>query len=252
MMSDDLLWLHLRSGVTLFERLLRDEFHRELTDVLPARSLPTNTHPPDDLRALVERELSAIRVLLAPARRRSAEAAARLRPLLSLDGSVTGREDQPTGVEVSRAARALREGGDWRTIMPGLATLEIARAAPGSDAQEVVLRIGKDQNGIPVRRARPEETDEALAYRGVSPFEEYGVKLSEFGARLGLSRYQGQALIYDLGLKDDERAYFIKRNASGNVVYQGLSARALELGREALAQDDFDIGAVVSRYTRRQ
>jgi hypothetical protein len=240
-----------RAGVTVFGRLLRAEFHHELTDALPARSLPISSHPPEDLPVLVELELKRIGELLAPTRRRTAEAAARLRPLLSLDGSATGRVDQPTEIEVAQAARALRKGADWRAIMPGLATLEIARTTPDSDAQEVVLRITKDQSGIPICRARPEEASGALIYRGVSPFEEYGIKLSDYGSKLGLSRFQGFALIHELGLKNDERAYFIKRTGSGNVVYQGLSARALELGRTEVAREGSDIAEIECRYKQR-
>lgn len=249
-MSDDLLWVHMRAGITLFARILRDEFNVELTDLLPGRVIPVSASPPSDLDQLVEDELSAIRSLLAKGRRRSAEAASRLRPLLSLDGSATGRSDQPTAVEVARAERSLRDGKDWKAIFPGLASITLATATPGA-AQEVVLRVGRDPGGIPVRRARPDEESQALAYRGVSPFEEYAIKLSKLGEHLGITRNEGLALIAALQLKDDDRSYFVKRNASGNVIYQGLSARALEVGKRALADHDFDLQDAVRRYNSR-
>ena len=240
-MSEDLLWVHMRAGVSLFRRLLADEFEQNLSEVLPGRVIPVSASPPSDLGLLVENELQGIKDLLAAGRRRTAEAAARLRPLLSLDGSATGRTDQPTDTEVRRAERAIRAGADWRKVLPGLASLSIALATPNSDAQEVVLRVGKGNDAVPVRRARLGEEAEALAYRGVSPFEEYGIKLSEFGEKLGLGVTEGYAIIDALNIKDDDRAYFVRYTKSGNIMYQGLSARALELARQALSDDRFDL-----------
>ncbi|WP_121192390.1 DUF3644 domain-containing protein [Motilibacter peucedani] len=248
MMSDDLLWLHMRAGITVFRRLLQDEFDVDLANVLPNRVIPVSAAPPADLHELVEQELETVRSLLAKGKRRTAEAAARLRPLLSLDGSATGRSDRPTDAEVQRAERALRGNAPWQAILPGLATLQIGTAAPGGDAQEVVLKIGKDKGAIPVRRAASGEEAEALAHRGVSPFEEYSVKLSSFGEKLGLSRHEGYALIETLALKGDDRAYFVKRTANGGVIYQGLSARALELGRKALQDPSMDLQTIVQQY----
>lgn len=118
-MSDDLLWVHMRAGISVFRRLLLDEFGEELTDLLPGRVIPVSAAPPSDLGLLVETEIQDVRALLATGRRRSAEAGARLRPLLSLDGSATGRTDQPTEAEVSRAEKGLRSKTDWRKVLPG-------------------------------------------------------------------------------------------------------------------------------------
>lgn len=249
-MSEDMLWVHMRGGITIFRRLLKDEFDEDLTTLLPGRVIPVSAAPPSDLAALVESEMAAIKEMLRPGKRRTAEAAARLRPFLSLDGSVTGRSDQPTEGEVTKAERQLRAGKGWRAVFPGLAQLSIGSARPGQDAQEVVLRIGKDPDAVPVRRAKPGEAG-ALAYRGVSPFEEFGIKLSEFGSKLGVTQNQGYAIIRELKIKEDERAYFVKLNASKNVVYQGLSARAIELGKAALADPTFDLAAVTTAYNRR-
>lgn len=249
-MSEDLLWVHMRSGISTFRRLLHDQFAVELTELLPGRVIPVSAAPPSDLALLVESELTSILALIEPGKRRFADAAARLRPLLSLDGSVTGRSDQPTEPEVARAARHLREGQDWRAVLPGLACLSIATADGASDSQEVVLRIGTDANAMPVRRAAPNESG-ALAYRGVSPFDEFGIKLSKFGEKLGLGVNEGYAIIRALKLKEDDRAYFVRLNGSGNVIYQGLSARALALARAALQDPSFDLEAATREYNRR-
>ncbi|WJL97042.1 hypothetical protein QSU92_07710 [Microbacterium sp. ET2] len=245
-MSEDLLWIHMRAGITVLRRLLRDEFDQELTEQLPGRVIPVSAAPPRDLGALIEQELASVKALLAPRTRKTPEARARLRPLLSLDGAATGREDPPTEQEVSRAESALRAGKDWHNVFPGLAELHISEPRPGTDAQEVVLRLGQDREAVPVRRARPDEA--ALTYRTSNPFREFGIKLSDFGAKLGLNRNQGLALIEHLNLKADDRSYFVERTATGNVAFQGLSARSLELARSAIAASDFDIDAITATY----
>lgn len=244
-MSEQLLWLHMRSGITVIRRLLRDQLSLDLNDLLPGRVIPVSTEPPHEMKALVEEELATVAALLAPGTRRGPDARARLRPLLSLDGAATGRTDPPTEKEVARAEAALRKGAEWQRVLPGLATLSIAPVAPGGDAQEVVLRVGKAADGVPVRKARRDE--EALAYRSMNPFEEYAGRLTEFGSKLGLTQQQGYALIEHLAIKDDDGAYFIARTKNGNVKYQGLSARAYDLARKALAEG-VDVDEITRRY----
>jgi hypothetical protein len=70
--------------------------------------------------------------------------------------------------------------------------------------------VGKSNDGVPVRRARPTEEAEALAYRGVSPFEEFSIALSHFGGKLGVSVNEGYAIIDALRLKEDDRSYFVR------------------------------------------
>ena len=94
-MSEDLLWVHMRAGVSLFRRLLADQFEQNLSDVLPGRVIPVSASPPSDLGLLVENELQGIKELLAAGRRRTAEAAARLRPLLAWTEAPLGAPTSP-------------------------------------------------------------------------------------------------------------------------------------------------------------
>lgn len=89
-----------------------------------------------------------------------------------------------------------------------------------------------------------------MLYRTLDPFQEFNIKLTEFGAKLGLTRQQGLTIVWDLDLKDDSRAYYVKRTPAGNIIYQGLSARALHLAREAL-DAGLDVDAAVDRYNGR-
>lgn len=248
-MGDDLLWIHVRSAVTIFGRILEDTFDTRITDLIPGRVVPVSGLPPTDARAVIARELQEIEALLAPNTRRGEEARARLRPLLALDGGVSGREEAPTEREVDRAIRALRSGKSWDDVFPGLASVAISDA-PQPGSQEVALRVVRSGEGVPVRQATASEEDSALLYRRVDPFQEFNIKLSSFGARLGLSQQEGYAIIWKLRLKDDERSYFVKRTSRGNIVWQGLNARALHLAQAAL-DGGLDVPKTWSEYISR-
>lgn len=247
--TEDMLWLHVRSAVTVFTKLLDRAFKEKLPEVIPSRVIPVSALPPTDAGAVIEREMQDIKDMLKPGLRRADDAKARIRPLLALDGSVTGREEAPTEQELDRAVKAFREGKEWRDVFPGLASLEIA--ADPSAGNAVVLRISKTGSGPPVHVARP-GTSGALLYRKSNPFDEYGIKLTDFGNKLGLTTYQGQALIWELKLKEDDDAYFCRKTDKGSIKFQGLSAKALDLARKEMAKPDFDIEAVVRRYAARR
>lgn len=145
--------------------------------------------------------------------------------------------------------KALRSGREWRSIFPGLADLTLPEA-PEPGSQEITLRVARTGEGVPVRQARPDEADGALLYRTMDPFQEFNIKLTDFGSRLGPSRQEGLAIVWELNLKGDERAYFVRRTSAGNIIYQGLSARALHLAREAI-EGGLDPTEVVQRYNSR-
>lgn len=248
-MSDEMLWIHLRSAVDIFDRVLKEYFNESLETVLPRKVLPVAVEPPSDVGLVVDHEIEHIRRLLAPGTRKSAEARSMLRPLLALDGAVSGRSDAPSERELNRAQRGLRDGKAWHLIFPGLAQLELVGAPEDADTH-VALRLSRDPDGIPVRRATDED-DEALVYREVNVFDKYSIKLSQFGAKLGLGRNEGLALIDALDLKDDPDCFYVKRTRAGNVQFQGLSARALEIARKALADSNFDLTVALAAYNRK-
>lgn len=81
-LSEDALYLHTQSGVTLFDDLLKSQFNRNLTDYLPERVLPISTHPPSSINAFFDKEFSYIQELITPGKRSRIEAISKLRPLV--------------------------------------------------------------------------------------------------------------------------------------------------------------------------
>lgn len=245
-MSDDVLWLHLRSAVTIFRKVLLGLTGQDLTDVMPGRVLPVSASPPTDVALVVGKEVEQIAKLLRPGRRQGAEARARLLPLMSLDRAAQGESAPPSEAEINRALQELKAQKDWESVFPGVVSLQLVGGLrPSDQVQEISLRIDPKRGKLAVRLA--EESEDALGYREVDTFDRYALKLSKFGDKLGLTRQQGLAVIYALNLRSDSKCYREKRTANGNVRFQGLTNVALDRARKALA-DGLDVGEAVSSY----
>lgn len=245
-MSDDVLWLHLRSAVTIFRKVLLGLTGQDLTDVMPGRVLPVSATPPTDVGLVVGKESEQIAELLRPGKRRSAEARARLLPLMSLDRAARGETEPPTEAEINRTLRGLKESSDWTVAFPGVVGLQLVGSPrPSDQVQEISLRVDPKRGDVPVRPAR--EGEDATAYREVDTFDRYSLKLSKLGEKLRLTQHQAYAVVHHLDLKSDPACYRCKRTSKGNIAWQGLSNRALERTRKAL-DDGLDVDAAVANY----
>lgn len=72
--SEQHLYIHAQSGLTLFRDLLKTIFSRNLAEEIPTRVLPISTIPPNDLVNIFDSEVTKIRQLLQPGTRRQIEA----------------------------------------------------------------------------------------------------------------------------------------------------------------------------------
>ncbi|MGH7485104.1 MAG: DUF3644 domain-containing protein, partial [bacterium] len=108
--SEGHLYLHAQAGFTLFRDLLRENFGEDLASLLPARTLPISTVAQLDPIALFAEEVEEVARLLRPGRRRTTEAAARLRPLAILDATIRGEKLQPGEKELSRLGQRIASG----------------------------------------------------------------------------------------------------------------------------------------------
>lgn len=247
--SDDVLWLQLRSAVTIFRKILLGLTGQDLGELMPGRVLPVSATPPTDVALVVGKEVEQIMELLTPSKRRGAEARARLLPIMALDRAARGIEGSPSETEIKTVMDDLKARKDWKVVFPGVVGLRVADGSESSDlVQEISLKIDPKRGDLPVRLAR--EGEDAVAYREVDTFDRYSIKLSEFGPKLGLNRYQGYAVIDALELRSDEACYLLKRTRKGNVQFQGLSPKALDRARKALADDPDLVERAVDDYKR--
>ena len=80
--SEQILYLHARAGVTLFDELLHVCSVNTWPIGFPGRVLPLSVDPPRDLALLLDEEYAQITALLQPGRRVGHDARPRLRTLL--------------------------------------------------------------------------------------------------------------------------------------------------------------------------
>ena len=77
--SEQQLYIHAQSGVTLFGDILQQVFKQTLLHLLPARVLPISTFAPTEIDMLFESEITEVAKLLKPGRRRRTDTSPSIR-----------------------------------------------------------------------------------------------------------------------------------------------------------------------------
>ncbi|MCK8642417.1 DUF3644 domain-containing protein [Mycobacterium colombiense] len=218
-LSEGQLYLHAQSGITLFRDLLLNLFQQDLSELLPERVLPVSTVAPLDPLVMFATELDEVRRLLAPGKRRRAEAEAKLRGL---------------AIEVA-AGKSLVD------VFPGIGSVQFESDGAGP---RVILRISKAE-GVPVTIV-PEGTPGAgaIALKRVDEMGFYNLSHKNLEERLGLGQYSITAAIAVLALKDDLECS--KLFKLGAVKVQRYSPKALSQIKALF--DEKDEGLVRAEY----
>ncbi len=198
--SEQLLYLHVRAGVTLFDRLLTTVFNERLADLLPTRVLPISADPPQDLTALLDEEFSQIAKLLAPGRRARHEARARIRTLLALEAH-TQPDSHPSRNDVDRVERGIRTGASRSAVFPRLE--DLATTVEGTGVNVTVHFTKKA--GAPVYYVS-DESAPAAAIREVDLQRKFYMSSADLAHRTRLSGPRAVALRRHLGVDADPGA----------------------------------------------
>lgn len=151
--SEDLLYVHIQSAVTLFDHLLQFVSSQSLVQWIPKRVLPVSARPPTDMMLLFDSELSRVDALLANGKRQGSRAIARLRSILAVAAGARETEERASEQELLSAIAKRRKGLDWDVIFPEVAQLKLATEGAGIP---ISMRITKD-GPIAVRVAKPGE-----------------------------------------------------------------------------------------------
>lgn len=198
-LSEGQLYIHAQSGITLFRDLLLELFGEDLSEILPDRVLPVSTVAPLEPIVMFERELDEVRQLLAPGKRRRAEAEAKLRGLAIVDYAIQGSLVQPAETDLHRIGKQVADGKGLLDVFPGIGSIQFETEGSGPS---VNLRISKAE-GVPVTIV-PEGTPGAVvALKRVNELGYYNLSHKDLGERLGLSQYSVTAAIAVLGLKEN-------------------------------------------------
>lgn len=230
--SEGQLYVHVQSGVTLFQDILKDVFDQELASHLPSRVLPVSTSPPTDLATLFDSEVGEIKKLLRPGRRRRIEAVARLRPLAILDATIRGEKGQPSDSDLRRLGSDLLDGKAWNEVFQGAAAVEITADGAGPSLS---LRLAKKE-GIPIQLVS-EGTPGAsvVAVKRVNELDFYSLGAKQLAEKLRLSVPKTVAVVDYLKMRSDPECY--KEFKIGSQLHKRYSPKALEQIRDTLKKE---------------
>lgn len=233
-LSEQILYLHLQSGVSLFRDMLKIVFGLELSTHIPSRVLPISTIPPLNLHMLFDQEVNTIKQMLAPGSRKRIDAEARLRSLIIIDKAMTGGDVQPPSRrDTKRREIGLSSGLNWRDVFPGVAAVDISTEGTG---YQINFVINKKGGGIPsyhIAEADSATHDAVIGVQKVNDFDRFSMTQATMAEHLGISSYQAQALIWYLRIKENRDAY--KEFKRGTVVIRGYSQNALQMCRNELS-----------------
>jgi len=233
--SEEHLYLHAQSGLSLFKHLLQSVFGQSLADELPARVLPIATKVPTDFAVLFEREVDEVKKLLAPRVRRKTRALARLRSLAIVDNALGGERLQPSEADLRKLERRIRSGENWDSLFPAVAGIQIVANGHGPSLS---LRIAKKE-GIPVTIV-PEGTPGAavLAVRRVNELDYYNLNCTQLAENVGLTQNKTVAVIWHLKLKGNPEYH--KEIPIGKVRFHRYSQKAIEQIKATLTKKSID------------
>jgi hypothetical protein len=233
--SEQILYVHARAAVTLFDDLLRRTFSDSLAAHVPGRVLPISLDPPQDLHLLVDQEFTQIAKLLSPGRRRTHEAFARIRTLLALEAHVDP-DVRVSTKDVQRVAKGIRDGLAWDKVFPLLAGVGTSISGQGVS---VVVRFSKT-DGMPVRYVKGDSAEGAgaAAIREFDLQKRFHISTAELSDLLGLTPPRCKALRDHLGIDADDACRHVFE--FGSQKHQRYSDKAVVDLRKSLTLVDMD------------
>jgi hypothetical protein len=232
-LTEGLLYLHVRAGVTTFEEVLDKQFSEKLADHLPTRVLPISTDPPAEVDVLFDAQYDQIKQLLGPGRRQRAEARAQIRALLAMEAHVA-EDVLVTEKDVNRVEKAIKAGKPRAEVFPRLSTIEATVEGSGLTVQ---VKISK-REGVPVQFVPADDPRDVAAVREVDLQRKYHLSASDLADRVGLTQPRSLALRRHLGIDDNEDDTHVFVFDSQRI--PRYSDNALRKMGEALAEVDMD------------
>lgn len=195
--GEQLLYLHAPAGTALFDDLLQRVVGEHLANHLPSRVLPLSVDPPRDLAVLFDEEYSQIARLLAPGRRASHEARARIRTLLAMEAHVEA-EARVSSRDVDRVEKGIKACQTRSGVFP---RLRRSLCEPGATGVNLTVHFTKKE-AAPVRFVS-DETSPAAAVREVDLARKFYLSASGLASKVGLSGSRRTALRRHLGIDTD-------------------------------------------------
>lgn len=230
--SEELLYLHVQSGITLGRDVVERVFGIHLASVLPRRVLPVSTVALTSIEALFDQTMTEVRKLLAPGTRRKQDALDLLRPLEIMDRAIRNEEGLPTDRELAKYIDRIKRGDDWPTIFLGVNLVEFQTEGNGT---AISFHLTKKQ-GLPIRIVDSSEDDlvgvAPIVVKHTNELDHYSLTPTNMAKKLGISPNKFVALRRHLGLCD--RPDFYKEFTLGKQVHKRYSQAALRFAESQL------------------
>ncbi|MFJ8550914.1 hypothetical protein [Streptomyces sp. NPDC093676] len=228
--SEPILFVHARAGVTLFDDLLNRVFGERLADSLPLRVLPISTEPPMGLEILIDQEFTQIQDLLQPGRRARNEARAKIRTLLAIEGHAS-EESLVSERDVDRVEKGMSQGKSRDAVFPALAQISTEFSGEGP-----TLTVRFDKKGPPVKFA--DGTSDAAAIREVDLQKKFHWSATELAKKLGISPPKALTLRQHLGIDEDPKCFYVF--VMGSQKHPRFSDNAFKRMRDSMKTLDMD------------
>lgn len=187
--EEDVLYLHTRALITVFDTYLKRALDLDLSSRVPARVLPVSTRPAGDFDFLVDREYRLIAELLKPGKRKRDEARARIRALLAMEGLAVD-EVQISEKDINRIEKAVKAGSGFGQVFPRLNT--VASTIEG-EGPAITVRFSKKE-GPPVQFVAGDDPQGAAAVREVDLQKKFHLGAADLAKTLKLTGPRAVAL----------------------------------------------------------
>ena len=197
--SEEMLYLHARGLITVFDDVLKRSFKESLADHLPIRVLPLSTTPATDVEVLIDSEYSQISDLLRPGRRARDEARGRIRALLAMESHIVENVNV-TERDINRVEQAIRKNVPIDRVFPRLLTL--GTSATTGHGFDFKVHFSK-KDGAPVRFISGDDPGEAAAVREIDLQKKFSVRPSLLAAKLKISPPKAKLLRAHLEIDTD-------------------------------------------------
>ncbi len=207
--GEQLLYAYARSGISIFDSLLNEEFNESLSDYLPNRVLPISGMPLKHLDIIYQEERKKIEDLLNQGARESARA--RARAIEISNRMQEGEDDPPSDDEVDEILDRIDDGENFDSIFQGVSNL---RFGVEGDGPTIKLQFTKSE-GPPVHHVS--DTDEVnkyvIGYREINPFDRYSLGIyaladhvkNKYDGPEDITRPKVWAIVRKIGIHGDEK-----------------------------------------------
>lgn len=238
--EEDVLYLHTRALVTVFDGYLKRALDLDLSSRIPARVLPVSTLPPGDFDFLIDREYKLIVDLLKPGKRKRDEARARIRALLAMEGLVA-EEIQISERDINRIEKAVKAGSGLAAVFPRLNT--IASTIEG-EGPTITVRFSRKE-GPPVMFVGGDDPQGAAAVRQIDLQKKFHLSATDLAKSLKLTAPRALALRRHLGIDDDASCtHTFEFGKAKHTQYSDNAARQMK----AALDDGVDMGQVWAEH----